>query len=244
MSASRRAGCLSTILMISAFATMRPALALDEAVQKGRNALGSGWQYPWYDAAADDIRKVRVREAWDWPDFNWGGGSWNFDPLQWVMWFAIALLLGILAYFLIRAYLRRENQQSMNTTNGADVHAIDDAERIAALPFHVNRRSLDLLEEARRHYQAGRYSQAIVYLFSHELVELDKRQFLRLAKGKTNRQYLREINAAPAVKGLLEQTMVAFESVFFGGRALEVSQFEACWNRVAEFDRLTQQVGQ
>lgn len=242
MSATVKSGCYWILLCAGFLAFQRPALALDDAVQKGREALGSGWQYPWYDAETDAIQKEHVRETWDWPDFNFNGGSWNFDPLQWLVWFLIALLLGIVAFFLIRAYLRRENRQAMSTANDADVRAIDDAERIAALPFHVNRRSLDLLEEARRQYQAGRYSQAIIYLFSHELVQLDKRQFLRLAKGKTNRQYLREINSAPAVRGLLEQTMVAFESVFFGGRALDMAQFEACWNRIAEFDRLTEQV--
>ena len=52
---------------------------------------------------------------------------------------------------------------------------------------------LDLLAEARRHYQAGNYGAAIVYLFSFQLVQLDQRQIIRLAKGKTNRQYLREV---------------------------------------------------
>ena len=52
---------------------------------------------------------------------------------------------------------------------------------------------MDLLAEARRHYQAGNYGAAIVYLFSFQLVQLDRRQIIQLAKGKTNRQYLREV---------------------------------------------------
>ncbi len=77
---------------------------------------------------------------------------------------------------------------------------------------------LDLLAEARRHYQAGNYGAAIVYLFSFQLVQLDKRQIIRLAKGKTNRQYLREVGPRAALLRLVEQTMVAFEDVFFGNR--------------------------
>ena len=33
----------------------------------------------------------------------------------------------------------------------------------------------------------------MIYLFSHQLVQLDRHQIIRLAKGKTNRQYLREV---------------------------------------------------
>lgn len=217
-------------------------LALDEPVEKGRAALGSGWQYPWYDPATDGVRRVRVRETWQLPNFNWNPGSFRVDWLQWVMWIVISLLLALMVYVLIRVYLRSEDLRAMGTAGGDDVDGIDDAERIAALPFRVDRRTLDLLEEARRHYQAGRYSQAIVYLFSHELVELDKRQFLRLAKGKTNRQYLREVPSTGPLRGLLEQSMVAFEDAFFGDHALDRARFEACWNRVAEFNRLTLQV--
>jgi hypothetical protein len=68
-------------------------------------------------------------------------------------------------------------------------------------------------------------------------VELDRGQAIRLAKGKTNRQYLRELTPKPDLKGLVEQSMLAFEDVFFGGRALDRSRFEDCWRRLPEFDR-------
>ena len=120
----------------------------------------------------------------------------------------------------------------------------------------------NLLDEARRHWQEGDFAQAIIYLFSFQLVHLDKQQIIRLNKGKTNRQYLREIGhgaaawatlaAAPQVEppapvfpqlrgrlqGLVEQTMFVFEDVFFGNRALERARFEACWSRVDEFQSL------
>lgn len=213
-------------------------LAIDNPVEKGREALGSGWQYPWYDPDTDDVRTVRVRTTWDWPEWNWSVGRFRMNWLQFVFWSFIALLLGLLAYFLIRAYLRGEDRRSISADGDGDVRAVDDDERIASLPFRV-KKGLDLLDEARRHYQTGQYSQAIVYLFSHQLVELDKRQFIRLSKGKTNRQYVREVSSAGAVRGLLQQTMVAFEEVFFGNHALDRARFELCWNRLDEFDRLT-----
>ena len=73
-----------------------------------------------------------------------------------------------------------------------------DADRVEALPFHVRAASGDFLAEARRLYDAGHYSEAIVYLFSYQLVQLDKHHVIRLAKGKTNRQYVRETRQRPA----------------------------------------------
>lgn len=214
------------------------SFALDEPVQKGREALGSGWEYPWYDAAADDLRRVQAREAWDW-NVNFSG--YDFSWMQWLAWGLLITLLAVIAYLLILVYLRRESAAASSAGKGSEVEAIDDEARIAALPFKVDRRRRNLLDAAREHYEAGRYSQAIIYLFSHELVELDKRQLIRLAKGKTNRQYLREIERGAAVRGVLEQTMVAFEDVFFGNHPLDRQRFEACWNRLPEFDRETAQ---
>ena len=93
-----------------------------------------------------------------------------------------------------------------------------------------------LLAEARRLYDAGQYSEAIIYLFSHELVELDKHQVIRLSKGKTNRQYLRETRKSPLLAGLLENTMVAFEDAFFGNKQLSRDVFERSWGSLNEFE--------
>ena len=77
-------------------------------------------------------------------------------------------------------------------------------------------------------------------LFSYLLVEMDQHQLIRLAKGKTNRQYLREIGRRRSLRGLVERTMIAFEAVFFGHHGLDREGFEACWSQVAEFQRLVE----
>jgi hypothetical protein len=84
-------------------------------------------------------------------------------------------------------------------------------------------------------YDASQYSEAIIYLFSHELVELDKHQVIRLSKGKTNRQYLRETRSRPLIAGMLESTMVAFEDSFFGNKQLSRDVFERSWSHLNEF---------
>ena len=98
-----------------------------------------------------------------------------------------------------------------------------------------------LLEEARRQYEAGNYNVAIVYLYSYELLKLDQNQMLRLARGKTNREYLRELSGRPEFYGILAQSLVPFEDVFFGEHELSRERFEACWNQVDRFNRLIEQ---
>ena len=70
---------------------------------------------------------------------------------------------------------------------------------------------------------------------------LDKGQFIRLTKGKTNRQYVRELGSRWPLRRLLEHTMVLFEEVFFGHHSIGRTQFESCWLRLDEFEALVGQ---
>jgi hypothetical protein len=108
-------------------------------------------------------------------------------------------------------------------------------DRVEALPFHLRKPTGDFLSEARRLYEAGNYSEAVIYLYSHLLVQLDRHHVIRLTKGKTNRQYLREVRSRTLLREILDRTMVAFEDVFFGHHALTRERFEECWRRLDEF---------
>jgi hypothetical protein len=153
--------------------------------------------------------------------------------LQWVGLTALVLLLGLIAYLIATSFLKDEVSESDTVRKVVETRR--DADRVEALPFHVRAASGDFLAEARRHYDAGRHSEAIVYLFSYQLVQLDKHHIIRLAKGKTNRQYVRETRQRPVLKAVLETTMVAFEDVFFGNKQLSQQEFERCWQRMNEF---------
>jgi hypothetical protein len=229
--------------------TAARAIAADTAapatdgVQEGREALGSHRRYPWYDEKDDGLRRVNVRVPWAPPKTTYnrptrGRWNWSFSWLELGIWSLALLFFFLLAYVLIRAYLNREDVSATAAASGASRISVDDATRIEALPFRVRRGPLTLLEEARRHYELGDLRQAIIYLFSYELVEMDKQQIIRLAKGKTNRQYLREIRRRRPLQSLVEQTMVAFEDVFFGDHPLSPTRFESCWRRVDEFETL------
>ncbi len=229
------------ILLVCLLPTASVAAAdADASVKAGRDALRRWPGYPWYDAGRDEVQPVQVKEApkesesADHSD-HFGGVA---EVVRMLAWTLIAMALGALTFLLARAFLVREPAEGPLPEIADD----GDAARIESLPFPVAAGGLDLLAEARRHYQAGDYGAAIVYLFSFQLVELDKRHIIRLAKGKTNRQYLREVGARTPLRRLIEQTMVTFEDVFFGNRMLLRGRFESCWTRLEVFETLAAEV--
>jgi hypothetical protein len=209
-----------------------------DSIARGREALDDS--YPWYDASDDAVRRIEVEATTEPWDLDWNGG-FRWPRMSWLAYLALALLgllLAWLVYALVRAYLRRETQLA---AEGGTRHvtALSDASRIEALPFPLSRdAATDLLAAARQAYEQGHYGEAIIYLFSHQLVELDKHQHIRLTRGKTNRQYLRELSSRRPLQSLLEPTMVAFEDVYFGDHPLDRQRFESCWSRLGEFHQL------
>jgi len=216
----------------------------DAPVEAGRDALSQWGRYPWYDSSTDELQRIELVEPWDWDwlrdlfnwNWNWGGG-FSMSWLEIVAWTIIALVIGLLIWLLIRAYLQRH--QIEETETAADTESPEEEQRrFEALPEPAQRRRTGLLDEAQRQYQAGNYDEAMIYLFSHQLVCLDRNHLIRLTRGKTNRQYLRELKRRDTLQTMLAQTVVAFEDVFFGRMSIGRDRFEACWNRLPQFESL------
>lgn len=206
--------------------------------------------YPWYDESADELESLNPEpavappEAHDWklnlpewdPNPKW---NWRFNFWEIVQWVISGLLIGVLVaalvYFL-RAVIR-DGGFSLTDGRAANIEAIArESEQIENLPFPVESPKADLLAEARYHYEHGDFGKAIVYLFSYQLVHLDRHHLIRLAKGKTNRQYLHELGRRHgSIRALLQQTMMTFEEVFFGNHPLDRQRFETCWQQLDEF---------
>jgi hypothetical protein len=223
--------------------------ATENPIETTKDVLARGGRFPWYDRSKDGVRRLNIvprktasdREVtWtdtstapttntrNLPRFSLFGGF-----LQWFGITVLVLLLGLIAYLIATSFLREETSESVAVRKV--VESRRDADRVEALPFHVRAASGDFLAEARGQYDAGRYSEAIVYLFSHQLVQLDKHHVIRLAKGKTNRQYVRETRSRPVLRSVLETTMVTFEDAFFGNKRLSREAFERSWDRMNEF---------
>lgn len=221
----------------SATASVPDSREPDQWVSTGRESLDSWWSgYPWYDAATDGVRAIHVSppKAED----ATPGEGWNPPGLLEVLGYTVVgILAGVLVYLVVRYLLGRKLRAAR-----ADVDsAIPESPIIESLPFAVKQGQGELLAEARRLYEQGDYGRAVLYLYAHQLVQLDRHQMIHLASGKTNRQYLREVGTRRMLRSLVERTMVAFEDVFFGGHAIDRTRFESCWSELPRFDDLLAQ---
>jgi hypothetical protein len=218
------------------------------AVEEGKRILGSGGKFPWYDRREDNVRPLNAVPR-SRPDER-GDTSWTKAPsaatpgrmpqlnlfgtvLQWAGLSVLIVLLGLIAFLIAKAFLKDE--VSDHVVLRKVIESSRDVDRVEALPFHLRKTTGDFLSEARRLYEAGEFSEAIIYLFSYQLVQLDRQHLIRLAKGKTNRQYLRELRQRPALRGILETTVVNFEDAFFGRKRLSREQFERSWQQLDDF---------
>ncbi len=227
-------------------------LETQSAVQSGRDALTERANFPWYDEDSDSIRRIDVRTPKE-PAAH-RNSTWQAKPyqpkaassrptvrrsflgglVQTVVWGGLLCLLAILIALLVRAFINAEpvrNEQVVPDEPRSEEDLIEN------LPFDVGRPQTNLLSEARRHYEQGAYGEAIIYLFSYQLVRLDQHHLIRVTRGKTNRQYLGELVSRPGLHAMLGRTMVAFEDVFFGEHVLDRKRFEDCWLGLDEFHR-------
>jgi len=219
----------------------------DTAVGAGRDALSPTFSdYPWYDSNADSIRRLDIEpqktkqkpqqrqqiQPSTTPYRAPGGGS---DLLRILGWVALAVLLALIALLLIRYFLEYESGEP--ATSSPTVTISSDVERVEDLPLDVRPKTGNFRDEALRLAREGNYARAIVFLYSHQLLQLDKQHVIRLTRGKTNRQYLREANRHEGLGGLLSRSMTAFEDSFFGGHSLDRERFENCWQDTQQMER-------
>jgi len=248
MNCRRLAILIVTALVFDLSVLPHFVIAQDDPVELGQRALDSGIDYPWYDPATDRARQVDVKRAkppavakkWEkWPleagaERDWGDWSEYFaEILEVLAWILVGAVLIWGLWYLFRSLLLREQALAQD-------HAVTDYEqstRVTQLPFPVPIRDpqADFLAEARRHYDAGSYGEAAVYLFSYQLLQLDRHGWIRLMKGKTNRQYVRELQGAVPLSQLLTGSMLVFEDFFFGNHPVEKDRFESLWQRMDDF---------
>jgi len=178
-------------------------------IDAGQRALRQQQDLPWYDSDTDTVRRVQVtppaddpirHSAWRWAPANRpaarssAGSPWLARALDAAAWVLLGiLLLGILGA-LIWWFLRVDSAAADSGPH-ASTDLLAQRDRLDHLPMPMEHSERNLLETARMYQKAGDFAQATIFLFAHMLVELDRHQLIRLARGKTNRQYLMELES-------------------------------------------------
>jgi hypothetical protein len=245
----------------AAFATagaVQPSPAPARGAEAARNVL-RGEKFPWYDAKAE-----RVVPLLPWPDlhFQWltDLGNWLKHRLQalgrWFRWLnqwripwvnfgagdlvavGLALLfLTLVLVFLLEMFRRyRPVLDEAAGARGAAIRA-GTARRIEGLPAGVGLDLSDPWSEAQRLRALGDYANAVIYLFAHQLLALERVKQVRLVPGRTGRQLVRAV-ADRELRRRVEPTLRLFEAVYYGHRAPSAEAFEAVWALAQEFEGL------
>jgi Domain of unknown function (DUF4129) len=242
------------IFLSLASPTLADQLSDTQAVEAGAKVLDSSADFPWYDAKSDGVQRLDVSPPKDLKnrDSKWEftinpkTNRWSMPDWVWVMlevlgWTLLTIALIAVGYFLVQTFLSAEAGFANGEAAAEQTIGIGDAQRVENLPFQLEESKTDLIGTARLFYEAGNYRDAIIYLYSYQLVELDKHQMIRLTKGKTNRQYLREVRRRRELFGALQTTMLAFEDAFFGNHTIDRVRFEACWTGLDLFQQSLEQ---
>lgn len=217
-------------------------------------------RFVWYDSEHDSIRPANVepgepaasRDRNDIPEGEIDeptnpntpsvsqAANTNFSNI--VLFSLITLLTLAIIALIVWAFMRFGNKT--NEEKAPEKRVEFSPGRIEELPFDFLGSSAkgDLLSLARQAYAANDFARATIYLYSHVLLSLDHFGWLRLARGKTNRQYLKELAFDHKMRSYFEGLMIGFEQAFFGKYVLSKDQIDSSWTRIDEFQRDVKQL--
>ncbi len=222
-----------------------------QAVESGgsaETALREG-NYPWYDPGTDGVRPIWASKRpwlkwlgrrWDefvkaleraLKGFQFGGSSGVGVSGDLIM---TAVFLAALIGFLVVLAVLWTRRDSSAADRSADGSAVGRAARLTDLPEGVRPGSGDPWAEALRRRAAGDLGGAIVCLFAYQLLSLDQMGLIRLAPGRTGRQYVQTIHD-PRFADSLEATLGLFEDVYYGRKLPTLEAFEAVWRSAQVF---------
>lgn len=257
-------GVIYVALLITA-----PAVTTEAAETRTLPSKESLSDSIWFDAEIEEVLPVKVKPVVDdsmnrqsrWlpkarrvaarQNTNTGGGAGTGlfgsgltmnNLLGWLLLISlIGLAIGGLAYALSKA----ETEVSLSSRSGvgktSELPDQQTIERMKHLPAELRRTDVNLRSEAQRLQGEGRYDQAIILLFGHQLLLLDQAHMLRLNRGKTNRKYVRETRAVDTgAAELLGGTVNAFERSYFGRHLISRAEFDQLWSANLQLEQLAQ----
>ncbi len=172
-----------------------------------RQALEGG-RYPWYDSGADRVRPVwpallvaEVAARTNEGDsasaidrfFKWLGWQPEAGPSRGLRrdWLGTILLATVLAAFLRVLARALAAPRAVRAGASAARASPEPAQLLDQLPEDLRPGLDDPWAEAQRRRAAGDFAGAVIYLFAHQLLSLDRAGLIRLLPGWTGRQYVR-----------------------------------------------------
>lgn len=177
-----------------------------------------------------------------------GTGTWSgFSGGDWLVFFlraflvllVVGLLIFLIALMSNGQLARRRRRGKVRGGDGEDLAA--QRAKLTDLPFEMESTLVGFKAQAERLRQEKQYAQATVYLFSYLLVECDAANCIRLAKGKTNHRYIRELKAWPKLQRPFQELVEMFEAAFFGGKEISESRFEAFWSKLPQVEAIVEE---
>jgi hypothetical protein len=198
--------------------------------------------FPWYDSQADQVTPLvneqstwtkrleeRLKSFFEWLGKLWGKlpsaprvGLGGAVPTLLFMVFGAALL--VLLWQLWRVY---EPRPAGVGDAGAHVGSVA---RLAGLAPGAFPEDADPWAEALRRRAAGDTAGAVIWLFLDQLLALRRLGLIRLAPGRTARQYVLAVSDTQLQDGL-RATLSLFEDVYYGHRSPTPQALESIWSR-------------
>ena len=226
-----------------------------DPVEAGHDYLS---KFPWYEAETESLvdlerkapgqassldrneQPIYTPPATAAPQAPRNMNAWWMALFSTTMWAVIAVMFLLIIGILVWAFMQMDEKSGSNGVDLDEQERIQ--ERIKQLPFQVSSSTKgDFRDMAWQAAQKADYGKATMLLFSHVLLQLDKNSLIELKRGKTNRQYLRELKSHQNLVDYYQQVMVPFEDSFFGSHNIGKTVFEKCWQ---ELDRFQSEVDQ
>jgi len=240
-------------LLLLPFGLVHAADAGTESREFVRSALAHG-KYPWYDAARDRVQPLDISRTGDsswlhsvgeWIDrvfqkvgefFARVAGSLNlptFGSSGNLLPFALIVIGGILLVVLIWRLWNSAGFSTNGDSSGRE--KVGRAGRIISLPEEFDSAmAKDPWSEADARRRRGDYSGAVIYLFAHQLLELDRLGVVRLTPGGTGRKYVTSVRD-PEFRGPLSATLDLFEQAYYGHKRISAPSFDRVWESAQNF---------
>jgi hypothetical protein len=112
---------------------------------------------------------------------------------------------------------------------------VSSATEIGGLPAGLEIDLRDPLAAARALRERGDLAGAIIALFVHQVMELNRLRLARLIPGRTARQFVRSVGDT-WIRERVEPTLRLFEAAFYGHRSPALDDFEAAWSLAEELE--------